>query len=143
LIDTTVGVENVTWYRTDMRDKHRITITFQDDLRDVEGAEKVEGEIEFFGDSDVVPYSHMGIESPEQLDDLAEAIRVAAQHWRHCIGECDCATEEEEVDEPAIKILSFGGMDFGLWTPGDEPEGHEEEDEPETDPDEDNQAPNG
>lgn len=143
LIDTTLGVENVTWYRTDMRDKHRIVVTFQDELRtDHPGEERIEGEIEMWGDSAVVPYSRLGIDSPEVLEELIEALQVAVGHWRHCIEECDCYTEDEEApSDTGVKILSFGGMDFGLWTPGEE--GHEDDDEPETDPDEDNQAPNG
>lgn len=120
-----------------MRDKRRMALTFQDSLRTEQpGHEKVEGELEVWGDSNPVPYTRMMVESPEQLDELAQAIIVAAQHWRHCIEECGCFEEEDPGTDPrgGIKIISFGGESIaGLWT-GAEPEGYEDE-EPE-DPDE-------
>lgn len=141
MIDTTVGVESVTWYATDMRDPRRITVTFQDALRSEHmGGEKLPAELELWGDSKVVPYSSMLVESPDKLDELAKAIEVAAQHWRHCIEECDCFTEDghqaehHHQEEDGVKIISFGGVDIpGLWIP-------DEEEEPE-DPDDDNGYP--
>lgn len=143
VIDTTVGVENVTWYHDDMRDNRRIVVTFQDGLRkDHLGGAKTHGEIEFWGDSQVVPYSSMRVDSPEQLDELAKAIEVAAQHWRHCIEECGCFTEDGPLppgmahapEEGGVKIISFGGMDIpGLWTPGEEDEEDIHEEEPQED----------
>lgn len=132
MIEMTVGVENVTWYATDMRDNRRITITFQDDLRTEHmGDEKLPGELELWGDSKMVPYASMLVESPEKLDELAKAIEVAAQNWRHCIQECECFVGEGEEhhhqEEGGVKIISLGGVDIpGLWTSGDP----EEEDPP-------------
>lgn len=123
MIDTTLGIENVTWYAKDQRDIRRISIVFQDALRtEHRGDDKVPGEIEFWGDSPTVPYSRMEIESPEDLDDLARAIKVAAQHWRHCIEECPCFQDEAE-DEPGVQIISLGGFDLpGLWEPREDEE---------------------
>lgn len=114
VIDTTVGIESVTWYQTDPIDRRRIQVTFQDELRkDFIGGERLPGEIELFGDDRTYPVGRMSVDSPEVLDQLARAITVAAQHWRHCIEECDCFKSELPAEEDeGMKIISFGGMNF-------------------------------
>lgn len=114
MIDTTVGIESVTWYQTDPTDNRRIQITFQDELRtSFIGGGKLPGEIELFGDDRTNPVGRMSVDSPEALDQLVRAITVAAQHWRHCIEECDCFKGDLPAEEAeGMKIISFGGMNF-------------------------------
>lgn len=115
MIDTTVGIESVTWYQTDSTDNRRIQITFQDELRrGFLGGEKLPGEIELFGDDRTYSVGRMSVDSPEALDQLARAIIVAAQHWRHCIEECDCfkGDQSEDDGDEGMKIISFGGTHF-------------------------------
>lgn len=117
MIDTTVGVESVTWYQRDQTDRRRIQITFQDALRKgFLGGEKLPGELELYGDAKEALLGRMSIDSPEDLDQLAKAIEVAAQHWRHCIEECGCFKEggpmPDVSEDEGIKIISFGDFDF-------------------------------
>ena len=110
MIDTTVGIESVTWYQRDQNDRRRVQITFQDALRkDFIGGEKLPGEIELYGDSTDAPLGRMSVDSPEALDQLAKAIEVAAQHWRHCIQECPCFQEDssDQADPSGVKVISF------------------------------------
>lgn len=129
MIDTTVGIESVTWYQRDQNDRRRVQITFQDELRkDFIGGEKLPGEIELYGDSTDAPLGRMSIDSPQALDQLAKAIEIAAQHWRHCIQECQCFQEDEsgQPNSEDVKVISFGDFNLADLFP-------EEEDEEEPD----------
>lgn len=116
MIDTTVGIENVTWFATDQKDRRRIVFTFQDELRKgFLGGEKLPGEIELYADSKEAPYARMSVDSPELLDQLAKACEIAAQHWRHCIEACDCFNEDNppkshKDDGDGVKVISFGPL---------------------------------
>lgn len=109
MIDTSVGIESVTWYQRDQQDRRRIQITFQDELRkDFVGGEKLPGELELYGDSSEAPLGRMSLDSPESLDQLARAIEIAAQHWRHCIEECECSKEgASEFSNKDVGTISF------------------------------------
>lgn len=111
MIDTTVGIESVTWYQNDQKDVRRVQVTFQDELRKgFTGGEKLPGEIELFGDSSEAPLGRMSIDSPESLDQLARAIEIAAQHWRHCIEECECHEHNEPGDREPFEGISLGDI---------------------------------
>lgn len=130
MIDTSVGIESVTWYQTDGADRRRIHVAFQDELHKeaLGGTGKLPGEIELFGDDPDHSLGRMSLDSPDSLDQLARAITVAAQHWRHCIEECDCFKGEPEEEGP--KILSFGNMSFDSLFGVSEPDDDEEDDDP-------------
>lgn len=135
MIDTTVGIESIIWYQRDQADRRRIQITFQDELRkNFIGGEKLPGEIELYGDSSEAPIGRMSVDSPERLDQLAKAIEIAAQHWRHCIQECDCfkVSGTSEAHRAAGEILGSAISFSDFKIPPYDGDGDEFEDQEES-----------
>lgn len=120
-IESTEGVEQLTWYRDGRESPARIKVTYPN--RRIElSAEQAEimgeeegalspGTVEMSGGRND-SYGIMGIRSPEELFEIAESLALAANFWRHEIMECECF--EPSPDDAESSFAVDGEMPEGM-----------------------------
>lgn len=112
-IDTSAGVENVTWYQDNIEGARRVVVTFPDEeVGDPKGAYggKAKGMVEMFDPQTQYPMGRLMVDTPTNLEEMAEALMVAARHWKHCIQECDCHEQGTDHEPDGVMIMDLSDL---------------------------------